>query len=88
MNPASAAGHPRPKRQKARARATAYPMRGLVIPTKAALALAESEALGNVDPVHPRSESAGAVVDEHDAFGVEDGRQAGSTNGAPLRSRR
>jgi hypothetical protein len=63
-------------------------MRGPGIPTKAAFALAQSEALGNLDPVYPRSEPAGAVVDEHDAFSAEDGRQPDSTSSAPLRSRR
>jgi hypothetical protein len=46
-------------------------MRGPAIATEAAFALAESEALGNGDPVYPRSESAGAVADEHDAFSAE-----------------
>jgi hypothetical protein len=46
-------------------------MRGPAIATEAAFALAKSEALGNGDPVYPRSQSAGAVIDEQEAFSAE-----------------
>ena len=63
-------------------------MRGPAIPTEAAFALAESEgSWGTECPVNRRIQSAGAVVDEHDAFSAENGGQPDSTSGAPLLSR-